>query len=123
MLRDRAKRRMKERDRRLDRYQRIYDYLKGKTCADCPENDPRVLQFDHVRGVKTAGVSRMAKNKVSWPRILEEIEKCEIRCANCHARKTFIEGKFLSGVEITIPPTPAMECPNCWDTYEDCPVP
>ncbi|QBD79014.1 hypothetical protein EPA93_24730 [Ktedonosporobacter rubrisoli] len=68
--------------------QRIYDYLATHPCVDCGCKDPRVLEFDHVRGVKVDEVSRLLSNKTSWPRIEAEITKCEVRCANCHRIKT-----------------------------------
>ena len=38
-------------------YERIFKYLADKKCVDCGENDPVVLQFDHVRGEKINCVS------------------------------------------------------------------
>lgn len=58
------------------------------SCVDCGEDDPVVLDFDHVRGVKVCDISRMAHAGYRTWRIMEEIEKCEIRCANCHRRVT-----------------------------------
>ena len=56
-------------------------------CLDCGYNaNPYALQFDHVRGVKAGTVSQMTC--FSWTRIMAEIAKCEVRCANCHAIKT-----------------------------------
>jgi hypothetical protein len=54
-----------------------------------------VLEFDHVRGVKVRNISEMVRGKFSWRRILEEIEKCEVRCANCHRRKTARDFKWF----------------------------
>lgn len=68
--------------------QRLIDYLRAHPCVDCGEGDPLVLEFDHVRGEKEADVSRMLVRRYSWKRILGEIDKCEVRCANCHRRKT-----------------------------------
>ena len=56
-------------------------------CKDCPEKDPVVLDFDHMSN-KEHGISRMIHDGTSLNKIVEEIEKCEIRCANCHRRKT-----------------------------------
>lgn len=66
---------------------RIYMYLLEHPCVDCSEPDPEVLEFDHVRGTKSAAISQMAAIG-TWPRIAEEIAKCDVRCANCHRRKT-----------------------------------
>ena len=63
-------------------------YLKGQRCVDCGISNPLVLEFDHVRGVKRREVSIMLCSGFAWKRILEEIAKCEIRCANCHRVKT-----------------------------------
>jgi hypothetical protein len=67
---------------------KLYDYLTQHPCVDCGEGDPIVLEFDHVRGKKLYNVSAMGVRVLSWTTILKEIEKCEVRCANCHRRKT-----------------------------------
>lgn len=60
--------------------------LKEKPCADCGvQYPPRVMHFDHVRGEKTRDISAMARSNMSIKRIEEEIQKCEVRCANCHS--------------------------------------
>jgi len=66
-------------------------FLRSHACVDCGERDMRVLEFDHVRGVKVASVADMTGRGISWQRIEREIAKCEIRCANCHRRKTVAE--------------------------------
>ena len=58
------------------------------SCVDCGEGNPIILDFDHVRGVKRSNISDMASNYYSIKTIKEEIRKCEIRCANCHRKKT-----------------------------------
>jgi hypothetical protein len=30
-----------------------------------------------------------------WARILEELQKCDVRCANCHRRKTARDFKWF----------------------------
>lgn len=65
----------------------ILEALSGG-CIDCGEKDIIVLEFDHIdRSTKkyTIAVMRNAAGIVS---IRDEIKKCEIRCANCHRRKT-----------------------------------
>lgn len=51
-----------------------------------------VLEFDHLRD-KFLGISIMINNNYTWDKILKEIDKCEVRCANCHRKKT-IERKL-----------------------------
>ena len=67
--------------------QAILKYLGSHPCVDCGDPDPRCLDFDHVRGTKRAPISRMLGN-FSWEAIQEEIEKCEVRCASCHRKRT-----------------------------------
>ena len=56
-------------------------------CVDCGYKEhPAALQFDHVRGIKHADISAVAK--FSWDSLMAEIEKCDIVCANCHAIRT-----------------------------------
>lgn len=57
-------------------------------CVDCGITDPRVLEFDHVRGQKVDGVVRLASQLASIEKIKDEIRKCEVRCCNCHRIKT-----------------------------------
>lgn len=66
------------------------EYLRGKACVDCGEDDPRVFDFDHLRD-KTAEISLLVHAGKPWHVIEAEIGKCEIRCANCHRRKTVRE--------------------------------
>jgi 5-methylcytosine-specific restriction endonuclease McrA len=60
---------------------------RGGRCADCGEDNPVVLDFDHVSGGdKIERVTRM----YSLRRMREEADKCMVRCANCHRIKTWI---------------------------------
>jgi hypothetical protein len=61
----------------------------GRPCADCGGHyPPEALQWDHLPGAqKTANVSDLVR-RGSRARVLEEIEKCELVCANCHAART-----------------------------------
>ena len=66
----------------------LRSYLETHPCVDCVEDDIRCLIFDHVRGVKVAGIGVLIARQFPMGRILAEVEKCEVRCANCHAKKT-----------------------------------
>lgn len=64
------------------------DYLSKHPCVDCGEDDIIVLEYDHVRGKKRSTLSRMIQNNCSLATVKKEIAKCDVRCANCHRRKT-----------------------------------
>ena len=67
---------------------KVVEYLLVHPCVDCGEADPLVLTFDHVRGEKYRAISTMVAGKNTWISIEKEILKCEVRCANCHMRRT-----------------------------------
>jgi len=75
----------------------IWKYLETHHCIDCGESDPIVLDFDHVRGKKLQGISIMVLHGNSIKRIFDEIDKCEVRCSNCHRRKTHKQFNFYIG--------------------------
>ena len=69
--------------------QHVLDFLRQNPCCDCGENDPIVLTFDHIEpDQKYKHVSDLVRNSASIKKIDEEIAKCEVRCCNCHARRT-----------------------------------
>lgn len=58
-------------------------------CIDCGYAvHPNALDFDHVRGEKSYAVSRLLKDGASWERIWTELDKCDVRCANCHRSRS-----------------------------------
>jgi hypothetical protein len=81
---------------RYENRQKLHDYLADKKCVDCGESDRVVLELDHVHGPKDYNIGTMV-SMYCWARILQEIEKCEVRCANCHRRKTARQFKWFKG--------------------------
>ena len=75
------------------RIKRNKDYIlavkKEKSCVDCGESNPIVLDFDHVRGKKVGNVSDLARQAYGMKTLKTEIEKCEVRCSNCHRIVTY----------------------------------
>lgn len=66
--------------------------LKEAPCTDCNiQYPPPAMEWDHVRGVKFMAVSAMTM--YSEKRILAEIEKCDLVCANCHNMRTYNQRK------------------------------
>jgi hypothetical protein len=59
------------------------------SCVRCGCSDWRVLEFNHIDGVKLFNVSDMLRDGCSKFAVLSEIAKCEVLCANCHRIYTF----------------------------------
>ena len=89
-------------EKRVAIQQRLVKYLSEHPCVDCGETDIVVLEFDHI-GEKLANVSTLANGGRSWTRILAEVEKCEVRCANCHRLKT-LERSSTRRASLVMPP-------------------
>jgi len=64
--------------------------LKNQPCTDCGvQYPPYVMQFDHKPGhKKVANIAKMMSYQLE--RVLSEIAKCDIVCANCHAMRTYL---------------------------------
>src|SRR5881296_437572 len=67
----------------------LVDELKSCPCSDCGvQHPPYVMQFDH-RDPATKEFSVGKLITLSWGRILKEVAKCDVVCANCHAERTW----------------------------------
>ncbi|MBB4986514.1 hypothetical protein GGE06_007482 [Streptomyces sp. SFB5A] len=70
----------------------LLTYLAEHPCVDCGELDFRVLQFDHREPTQKARtISDMVRRATAWNTVLLEIEKCDVRCANCHVKRTAVQ--------------------------------
>lgn len=67
----------------------LFEYMLEHPCVDCGEGNPIVLEFDHKDPAeKSFGIGGSGMLFKSWNTVLKEIEKCDVRCANCHKIKT-----------------------------------
>lgn len=70
-------------------YEEMLTHLRAHPCVDCGEEDLVVLVFDHKdASTKSDNVSTLVHQGCSLATLREEILKCDVRCANCHARRT-----------------------------------
>ena len=72
----------------------ILGYLQTHPCIDCGEDDPIVLEFDHRPGeIKRFVIGSWRKSRHGLVSLNDEIKKCDVRCANCHRRVTYLRAK------------------------------
>jgi hypothetical protein len=73
---------------RLRNRQFVAGYLSTHPCIDCGEADPVVLEFDHRDpGTKRDSIGRLIHTS-TVNIVRAEIEKCDVRCGNCHRIRT-----------------------------------
>jgi len=68
--------------------QYVWNYLLDHPCVDCGEEDRIVLEFDHIDPSKKRRGIATLRGHSSLDKLKAEMKKCEVRCANCHRRKT-----------------------------------
>lgn len=66
----------------------LWEFVNGAMCVDCGEDHPATLDFDHVRGKKAFNISEAIIAGFPLAKIKAELEKCVVRCANCHRKRT-----------------------------------
>lgn len=83
---------------KLEVFNYVSQFLSKNPCIDCGESDIAVLEFDHNGKVpKFKAVSFVMGHGYPLWKVKEEISKCDVRCANCHRRKTAKEFRWLKG--------------------------
>lgn len=71
---------------------RLYLWMHYDTCVSCKvQKDWIHLEFDHVVGPKVANISDMLGGSYSVQSFIDEMDKCDILCSECHREKTFIQ--------------------------------
>jgi len=80
----------------------------GRGCADCGyDRYPEALDFDHRPGsVKTKSVALMWN--FPWERVLAEIDKCDVVCANCHRHRTKVRSDASKALAASGSETPRL---------------
>lgn len=71
---------------------RAVDYM-GGICVDCREEyHPVVFDFDHVHP-HTKSFKISGKAIYRWKELRKELDKCQLRCSNCHRLRHYMEDK------------------------------
>ena len=86
-VRDRERRRRTRLVRRQEITAWFVELKEQLACSRCRESHPAILQFHHLDPrVKEISITDAVRRGWSPKRILEEAHKCEVVCANCHAK-------------------------------------
>lgn len=76
--------RKKNRSLRVIWFQQLKSLQK---CSVCGFSDWRCLDFHHrIESTKSFAISEAVRNAYSEAKILEEINKCDVLCVNCHVK-------------------------------------
>ena len=98
----------------------VGEYLQTHPCTDCGESDPMVLDFDHRNPEeKHKTISQIMAVGLGIHILEKEINKCDVRCANCHRRRHYIEQHPPTNEEHKCTCGEPLEyyqyaCFNCW---------
>ena len=72
--------------------QYIQDIKRKGCCVDCGEDRWQVLDFDHRDpSLKSYDIKYLTHHGISLDKVQVEIDKCDLRCANCHRYRHAIE--------------------------------
>ncbi len=79
--------------RNLARKNEIDKIKSRQRCKKCEISDPDVLTFHHrIPKTKLFTISNGLNRNKSMDKILSEIKKCDVLCANCHIKYHTIHG-------------------------------
>jgi hypothetical protein len=84
----------KQKEYRKKAIDRNKDYVRklkeDNPCSDCGQYYHfSQMDFDHVSGKKKTSLARISNSAASIKTIKDEINKCELVCANCHRLRTW----------------------------------
>jgi hypothetical protein len=69
----------------------LKNYKVVRGCKRCGETHPACLQFHHIDPEKKEFTISSSKSLTSMKRLLAEIVKCEVLCANCHFKEHWLD--------------------------------
>ncbi len=72
------------RQARARQKEKVARYKEARGCADCGNSDHRVLDLHHRDGADKEDAVSVMRVRAAWKRVAEEMDKCDVLCANCH---------------------------------------
>jgi hypothetical protein len=76
-----------QRRRRKEHQQWWREFKATKSCEVCGESAPECLEFHHRDPAEKAFTIADVAASYSKERVLAEVAKCDVLCANCHAKR------------------------------------
>lgn len=73
-----------QKTREQQNYDRLMEWKATQQCIKCGNNNPIVLDLHHRDPAQKDIEVSNAVRKWSWDKLVVEIEKCNVLCANCH---------------------------------------
>lgn len=107
-------RRQQVKNRRRKIKQRFRKYKETLSCEECGhsgKDNAWSLDFDHINpDEKVVSVSHLVSSGYGWDRIMEEVQKCRVVCANCHRKKGYHEQRLkeMTGEDLNTTPRPNL---------------
>jgi transposase len=69
---------------------KLWQIKENSGCVDCKEMYPHwMLDFDHRPEFEKIESPSQILHKYSWEKALQELDKCDIVCPNCHRIRTY----------------------------------
>lgn len=86
-----------KKDKRQTSRKLVIQLKTGRPCLDCQVVFPHyMLDFDHRPGEVKLGNIELIAREGNIPKLLDEIAKCDLVCANCHRHRTYLR---VAGVD------------------------
>ena len=83
----------KSAERKKRWYKEWAEFKSGLRCEHCGEDHPATFDFHHVKkDPDNVKVHKLIRNG-AYKKILEEIKKCIVLCANCHRKHHYEEAQ------------------------------
>ena len=82
-----AKAQVQNRKHDLQRF--INDLKSSRSCRQCGETHPACLEFYPRPGREADSGQTMVRKGWSLERIGQELQECEVLCANCHSKRAW----------------------------------
>lgn len=92
---------IRNKEKKKRNYTFLHKYLETHHCVDCGNDNPIVLEFDHRDNVdKVDSISKMCSEGRGIESIKKEIDKCDVRCSNCHKIRTAKQMNWFSYLDL-----------------------